>query len=89
MSESFKTSVRVTGLQQVDEFHALCALFGRRPHELAADMVLAGIRGYREDLDVAARVEHLVAAARGYQLRDGQTGVRLGNVIDLAARRRR
>lgn len=54
MTESFKTSVRVVGADQVDEFRALCVLLGRRPHQLAADFVLDGIRRAREDPLVGA-----------------------------------
>jgi hypothetical protein len=63
-----KTSVRVLGADQVDEFRALAVLLGRRPHELAADMVLDGIRRYRQDPDVGPRVVAMVQAARAYRL---------------------
>lgn len=43
MTDELKTSVRVVGERQVDEFRALCVLLGRRPHQLAADLVLEGI----------------------------------------------
>ena len=65
--DRFKTSVMVVGERQVDEFHALCAVLGRRPHQLAADMVLAEIRRYRRRERVAAVVRLLVDARREWR----------------------
>jgi hypothetical protein len=62
--EQITTSVRVLGRQQVDEFEALCHVLRRRPHQLAADLVLDGIRRYRDDPDVAPYVQQLVLALR-------------------------
>ncbi|HEY3718312.1 MAG TPA: hypothetical protein VGL39_27635 [Jatrophihabitantaceae bacterium] len=67
--ERFKTSVVVMGERQVDEFQALCALLGRRPHQLAADMVLTEIRRYRRRKHVAEAVRHLVDARRAWRER--------------------
>jgi hypothetical protein len=58
-----KTSVRILGRNQVDTFRAMCALAGRRPHELAADIILDAIRAAEHDHDV----QHLVHAVRRYQ----------------------
>jgi len=60
---AFKTSVRVLGLEQVDTFRAMCALAGRRPHEMAADIVLAAIREAQRDRATQA----LVHAVRRHQ----------------------
>lgn len=65
--ERFKTSVMVVGEQQIDEFHALCGILGRRPHQLAADMVLAEIRRYRRRQRYAEAVRLLVKARREYR----------------------
>jgi hypothetical protein len=72
MTKHFKTSVVVLGQRQVDDFHALCFLLGRRPHQLAADMVLAGIEAYRNDPKVAASVARLVEAQQAN--RDEEAG---------------
>jgi hypothetical protein len=60
---TFKTSVRILGLEQIDTFPAMSALAGRRPHELAADIVLATIREAERDHATQA----LVHAARRHQ----------------------
>jgi hypothetical protein len=59
-----KTSVRVLGQDQVDDFAALCALRGRRPHELAADMVLDAIRAARQDPETARALRTIRLARR-------------------------
>jgi len=61
--ETFRTSVRILGTAQVETFRAMCALAGRRPHELAYDIVLEAIRAAQEDPDHQA----LVAAARRHK----------------------
>ena len=80
---TLKTSVRVLGERQVDEFHALCAWYGRRPHELAADFVLEAIMRHRRRKKVAEFVRLMVAA------RQNRRAVERGEVIDLEARRSR
>lgn len=62
--EWFKTSVVVMGERQVDEFHALCGVLGRRPHQLAADMVLDEIRRYRRRKRYAEIVRLVVKGRR-------------------------
>lgn len=70
MSENeFRTSVRILGADQVDEFHALCLLRGRKPYQLAADMVLDAIRAARDDLAEHGAVVELVDARRHFRAR--------------------
>lgn len=75
-----KTSVRILGQDQIDTFRAMCALAGRRPHQLAADIMLEAIREAQHDHATQA----LVHAARRYQ-----SGLRLihGGPDSLAGRR--
>jgi hypothetical protein len=72
---NLKTSVRVLGQDQVDDFAALCALRGRRPHELAADMVLDAIRAARQDPQTAPFLRTMRRARRmhraGFRLVSG------------------
>lgn len=63
LGRNLKTTVRILG-DVVDEFQGLCHLLRRRPHELAADLVLEGIRRYREDPDVGPRLAVLVEERR-------------------------
>jgi hypothetical protein len=58
-----RTSVRILGQAQIDTFRAMCALAGRRPHELAYDLVLDAIREAQHDHETRA----LVGAVRRYQ----------------------
>jgi hypothetical protein len=88
-SDSLKTSVRIVGRQNVDEFHAQCALFGKRPHELVAEMVKSCLEAIHDDPELEARVRALVAAARSYQHRDADTGEQLANVVSIDRGRRR
>jgi hypothetical protein len=76
-----KTSVRIIGPNQVDEFEALCVLLGRRRHELAADFVLDGIRAAREDPQLAEAVRLAVDARRRHQAEQEQPAP--DNVVDL------
>ncbi|SNT60657.1 hypothetical protein SAMN05216276_107842 [Streptosporangium subroseum] len=57
-----RTSVRVRGERQIRTFLAMCRLAGRRPHELAADLVLAAIRAAQCDHEVQHAVAELSAA---------------------------
>lgn len=86
MSSELKTSVRVVGARQVDEFRALCVLLGRRPHQLAADLVLDGIRRAREDPMVAPHLQVMVEAARAAAAR--RENAQASNVIPLHRTRR-
>lgn len=86
MTDTLKTSVRVLGERQVDEFRALCVLLGRRPHQLAADLVLNGIRRYREDPDIALHLEAMVEATRSAAAR--RENEQASNVIPLHRTRR-
>jgi hypothetical protein len=60
---TFRTTVRILGQAQIDTFKAMCALAGRRPHELAYDIVLESIRKAQHDHETQA----LVSAVRRYQ----------------------
>lgn len=85
--DEFKTSVRILGEDQVDEFHALCLLRGRRPFQLAADMVLEAIRASRDDPAEHAAVVELVDARRHFRAR--QENEQAPNVVPLDRWRRR
>lgn len=63
-SPTLKTSMRVLGQDQVDDFEALCVLRGRRPHQLAADMVLDAIRVARSDPETASFLRTMRRARR-------------------------
>lgn len=76
--EQVKTTCRVLGRAQVDTFLAMCALRGRRPHELVADIVLAAIREGQEDHDTQALVQALRRSRSGLRLVYGGPGSRMG-----------
>ena len=44
-----KTTVRIYGERQIAAFEAMCAINSRRPHELAADVVLDAIKEAQGD----------------------------------------
>jgi len=71
---TIKTSVRILGQAQIDTWRAMCLLAGRRPHEMAADVVLAAIREGQEDHEVQALTASLRALRRNS---DGGSGQRL------------
>jgi hypothetical protein len=66
--ENLKTSVRILGTAQVETFRALCALRGRRPHELAADVVLDALTAARDDPAVRDLVRALHQHRSGLRL---------------------
>lgn len=84
--DELKTSVRIVGADQVDEFHALCLLRGRKPYQLAADMVLDAIRAARDDPAERAAVVELVDARRHFRTR--QENEHAPNVVRLDRWRR-
>lgn len=84
MTDTFKTSVRVMGTRQIDEFHALCLLLGRRPHQLAADMVLEAIQAARKDPATGSALAEL-AEIRSHA-RAQQENREAPNVIPLFGR---
>ncbi|MFG1620197.1 hypothetical protein ACGFI3_46250 [Nonomuraea wenchangensis] len=47
-----RTQTRVLGEAQIRTFEALCRIGGRRPHELASDLVLQALRELRYDPEV-------------------------------------
>jgi hypothetical protein len=65
---TLRTSVRILGDAQVDMFRAMCAAAGRRPHELAADIVLEAIRAAQEDPDHQGMVKAIRLATSGLRL---------------------
>ena len=54
-------SARIFGQDQIDTFRTMYALAGRRPHELAADVVLEAILQARHDHEV----QHLTVRLPG------------------------
>ena len=64
---NLKTTVRVIGTRQVDEFEALCVLLGRRPHQMASDLVREGLEAARRDPELGPRVRALAASRHAYQ----------------------
>jgi hypothetical protein len=77
-----KTTVRILGEAQIETFEAMCFLEHRRPHELAADIVLETIRAGQEN----HQVQDLVAALRRSRrhLRSVQPGSGAGEVARRA-----
>jgi hypothetical protein len=65
---TFKISVRILGQEQIDTFHPMSALAGRRPHELAADIVLATIREAQRDHATQALVHAVRRHRSGLRL---------------------
>jgi len=58
-----KTTVRIYGERQIETFEAMCAVNGRRPHQMAADIMLDAIREARHDHDIQHVVPPALAAA--------------------------
>jgi len=56
-----KTSYRVVGEPNVDEFAGICAALGLRPHQLVRRLVTEGIARHHDDPDVdkVVRLAHL------------------------------
>jgi hypothetical protein len=73
---TFRTSVRILGGAQIDTFKAMCALRGRRPHELAYDIVLDAIREAQHDHETQALVSAVKRHRRGMRLAYGGPGSR-------------
>lgn len=60
-----RTSYRVQGADAVDEFRALCFLFGRQPHQLVAELVSDQLaRLFGDNPGLADDVAQLVGIAR-------------------------
>lgn len=76
--EEIKTSCRVLGEAQVETFRAMCALRGRRPHELVADIVLTEIRLAQEDHETQHLVRLIRRSRAGMRLVYGGPGSRAG-----------
>jgi hypothetical protein len=68
-----RTTVRIYGDLQIETFEAMCAVLARRPHQLAADMVLDGIRKGRRDKNI----QSVVASIRGRRRETARRGLRL------------
>jgi hypothetical protein len=75
---TLSTSVRILGQAQIDTFRAMCALAGRRPHELAYDIVLDAIREAQHDHDTQALVSSVRRYQSGLRLVYGGPGSRMG-----------
>ncbi len=82
---TLRTSVRILGEAQVDTFRAMCALLGRRPHELAYDIVLEAIREAQHDHETQALVGAVRRYKSGLRLVYGGPGSRMGRREMLAA----
>lgn len=85
-----KTSLRVVGVERVDEFAAVCAALGCRPHQLVERLVAEGIAGYRRS---DSRLDEFVRlVSKGRQERRAELGVAEdnddGGGSDTVARRR-
>lgn len=75
---TMRTSVRILGQAQIDTFRAMCALAGRRPHELAYDIVLEAIRAGQENHEVQELVQAIRRRQSGLRLVCGGPGSRAG-----------
>lgn len=82
--ETFRTSVRILGERQVETFRAMCALRGRRPHELAYDLVLEAIRDAQHDHETQALVQAVRRHQSGLRLVYGGPSSRAGRREMLA-----
>jgi hypothetical protein len=60
-----QTTATVMGQRQIDTWNAMCAIYGRRPHQLAADILLDGIREAQAD----ESVQQVVRSVRRCQSR--------------------
>ena len=72
-----KTSCRILGIEQVDTFVMMCAMEGRRPHEMVADIVLEAIRAGQENHEIQAAVK-AARRSRHRRLVFGGPGSRMG-----------
>jgi hypothetical protein len=84
---TFSTSVRILGQAQIDTFRAMCVLAGRRPHELAYDIVLDAIRDAQHDHGTQALVSAVRRHRSGMRLVYGGPGSRMGRREMLATGR--
>lgn len=62
---SILTQTRIVGDRQIDLFEAMCVLNGRKPHELASDLVLDAIRSAATDPNVTRLVRDVKRHRRG------------------------
>jgi hypothetical protein len=81
-----KTSYRVVGEPDVDEFAGLCAALGLRPHQLVRRLVTEGIARYRDDPDVDQVVRLVCEGRRQKRGSDETAGLNGGHVIDARDR---
>ena len=83
-----KTSYRVVGEPNADEFAGICAALGLRPHQLVIRLVTEGIARYRDDPDVD-KVVRLVCEGRRQQRTREEEGIATlnrGQLIDARDR---
>lgn len=59
-----RTTVRIMGEKQIETFEAMCWLAGRKPHEMAADVILDAIREGQHDHETQALVTSLKRTRR-------------------------
>jgi hypothetical protein len=60
-----KTLASIIGDRQIETFEAMCPISGRRPHEMASDVVLDAIRAAQHDHEVQDVVQSLRALRAG------------------------
>ncbi len=54
-----RTSVRIFGEAQILMFEVMCAVEGRRPHQLAGDIILAAVKAAQEDPQLRDAAENM------------------------------
>jgi hypothetical protein len=73
-----RTTVRITGADQVDTWQMMCAFRGMRPHELAREIVIEAIRAAQENHEIQAAVLAARRNKAGLRLVFGGAGSRAG-----------
>lgn len=81
-----KTSFRIVGEEDVDEFAGMCAALGLRPHQLVRQLVAEGIARHRADPEIDRLVRLVCGGRRQNRLEDDSVGGDRGRVIDARGR---
>ncbi|WP_457181319.1 hypothetical protein [Mycobacteroides abscessus] len=62
-----RTKFSLSGVDEVEQFRAICYLLERRPHQLVDDLVRDGISQLMAEPEFADTVSNLVAISRNNQ----------------------
>jgi len=67
-----KTSCRIVGVERVDEFSAMCAALGLRPHQLVVRLVDEGLARYRRmDPNLDGAIQLMCEGRRRHRAKSG------------------